>query len=150
MPGLADHVKKVKHQITIKRYAPATVFNYPRGIAQIILHFGKSPLFLHPDEINAHLFNLKNNTNLSAAYFKHGVLRTALSFKVYDFENRIIKLPGIKSSRKLPSIFSFKELNLVKAACNQPKWKKLTISWMALAAQKLDFNPLKCTHCKAI
>jgi hypothetical protein len=43
VPGFAEHVRKFEHQITIKIYAPSTVFSYSRGIAQISLqNLGKN------------------------------------------------------------------------------------------------------------
>jgi integrase/recombinase XerD len=116
VPGFAEHVIKFEHQITIKSYAPATVFSYSRGIAQISLHFGKSPLDLDPDEINAYLYKLKTDSNLSDTYFKHAVYGLRFFFRVYDMEDRVIRLPGIKSSRRLPTVFSYQELRLLFSA----------------------------------
>lgn len=113
VPGFADHIVKFEHQITIKSYAPATVYSYSRGIAQISLHFGKSPLDLDPDEINAWLYSLKRNENLSDTYFKHAVYGLRFFFRVYDMEDRVIRLPKLKGSQKLPVVFSQEELRLL-------------------------------------
>ena len=116
VPGFADHIIKFEHQITINAYAPATVFSYTRSVAQISLHFGKSPLELDADEINSYLFDLKESTKLSPTYFKHAVYGLRFFFRVYDREDKVIRLPQLKASRKLPTIFSQQELrSLFKA-----------------------------------
>ena len=110
IPGFAAHIRKFEHQITIKSYASATVYSYTRSIAQISLHFGKSPLELDPDEINAYLYELKCEKSHSATYFKHAVYGLRFFFRVYDREDRAIRLPQLKASRKLPVVFSQSEL----------------------------------------
>lgn len=40
------------------------------------------------------------------------------------------------------------ELNLAKAALNQPKWEKVNYGWAEIARDKLDYNPLQCPVCK--
>lgn len=113
VPNFKEHILRFEHQITIKSYAPATVYSYSRGIAQISLHFGKSPLDLDADEINAYLFSLKANESLSDTYFKHAVYGLRFFFRVYDMEDRVIRLPQLKGSRKLPTVFSQRELRLL-------------------------------------
>jgi hypothetical protein len=73
VPGFALHIRKFEEQITIKAYAESTVFSYSRSIAQISLHFKKSPLDLEADEINSYLFTLKQDKDLSDTFFKHAV-----------------------------------------------------------------------------
>ena len=110
VPGFQDHIGKFEEQITIKSYSESTVFSYSRAIAQITLYFKKSPIDLEPDEINSYLFTLKNNKDLSDTYFKHAVYGLRFFYRVYDLEDRAIRLPNLKNNRKLPLVFSQEEL----------------------------------------
>ena len=41
------------------------------------------------------------------------------------------------------------ELNIAKTELKQPKWEKQKYSWIEICQQKLDYNPLACSHCGA-
>jgi integrase/recombinase XerD len=110
VPGFADHIRKFEEQITIKSYAPSTVFSYSRCIAQISLYCKKSPLDLEPEEINSYLYALKKDKDLSDTFFKHTVYGLRFFYRIYDLEDRAIRLPSMKNNRKLPVVFSQEEL----------------------------------------
>lgn len=110
IPGFSDHIRKFEEQITIKSYSPSTVFSYSRCIAQISLYCKKSPLDLDPDEINSYLFSLKSDKDLSDTFFKHTVYGLRFFYRIYDLEDRAIRLPSMKNKRKLPVVFSQQEL----------------------------------------
>lgn len=42
-----------------------------------------------------------------------------------------------------------KELNIAKVELKQSVWVKQKYSWIEICQQKLDYNPLACTHCGA-
>lgn len=113
VPGFADHIRKFEHQITIKSYSESTVFSYSRSIAQISLYFKKSPLDLEADEINSYLFSLHQDKDLSDTYFKHAVYGLRFFYRVYELEDRAIRLPNLKNNHKLPVVFSQEELRLL-------------------------------------
>ena len=110
VPGFAEHIRKFEEQITIKSYSKSTVFSYSRSIAQISLYFKKSPLDLDADEINSYLYSLRMDNDLSDTYFKHAVYGLRFFYRVYDLEDRAIRLPNLKNNRKLPVVFSQEEL----------------------------------------
>lgn len=110
VPHFSDHIRKFEEQITLKSYSESTVFSYSRGIAQISLYFKKSPLELDPDEVNSYLYTLASNRELSDTYFKHAVYGLRFFFRVYDLEDRALRLPGLKGQKKLPTVFSQEEL----------------------------------------
>jgi len=89
------------------------MFSYSRATAQISLYFKKSPLDLESDEINSYLFSLGQDTGLSDTYFKHAVYGLRFFYRVYDLEDRAIRLPNLKNNRKLPVVFSQQELRLL-------------------------------------
>lgn len=125
VPGFADHIIKFEHQITIKSYSESTVFSYSRAIAQISLYFKKSPLDLEPDEINAYLCSLRQDKALSDTYFKHAVYGLRFFYRVYDLEDRAIRLPNLKNNRKLPVVFSQQELRRLLIAPQRLKQRVL-------------------------
>lgn len=125
VPGFAGHISKFEQQITIKSYSASTVFSYSRSIAQISLHFGKSPLDLDAEEINAYLYTLRQNKDLSDTYFKHAVYGLRFFFRVYDLEDRAIRLPNLKNDRKLPVVFSQEELRRLFRAPQRLKQRVL-------------------------
>lgn len=125
VPGFAEHIRKFEEQITLKSYAESTVFSYSRGIAQISLHFGKSPLDLDADEINAYLYSLAQHKDLSDTYFKHAVYGLRFFFRVYDLEDRALRLPNLKGQKKLPTVFSQQELRRLFKAPQRLKQRVL-------------------------
>ena len=125
VPGFAEHIVKFEQQITIKSYAESTVFSYSRAIAQVSLYFKKSPLDLDPEEINSYLYELAKDKGLSDTYFKHAVYGLRFFYRVYDLEDRAIRLPNIKNERKLPTVFSQQELRKLFKAPQRLKQRVL-------------------------
>lgn len=125
VPKFADHIRKFEHQITIKSYSESTVFSYSRSIAQISLYFKKSPLDLDADEINSYLYTLRQDKDLSDTYFKHAVYGLRFFYRVYDLEDRAIRLPSLKNNRKLPVVFSQEELRRLFKAPQRLKQRVL-------------------------
>lgn len=125
VPGFSDHIRKFEEQITIKSYSPSTVFSYSRCIAQISLYCKKSPLDLEPDEINSYLYAMKNDKDLSETFFKHTVYGLRFFYRIYDLDERAIRLPSMKNNRKLPSVFSQEELRRLFKAPQRLKQRVL-------------------------
>ncbi len=125
VPKFREHIERFEHQITIKSYSESTVFSYSRAIALISLYFKKSPLDLEADEINSYLFTLHRDTGLSDTYFKHAVYGLRFFYRVYDLEDRAIRLPNLKNNRKLPVVFSHKELRRLFKAPQRLKQRVL-------------------------
>jgi integrase/recombinase XerD len=125
IPGFKEHIRKFEEQINIKSYAPSTVFSYSRCIAQICLYCRKSPLDLDLDEINSYLFAMKTDRDMSDTFFKHTVYSLRFLFRVYDREDRAIRLPSMKNKRKLPVVFSQQELQRLFKAPQRLKQRVL-------------------------
>jgi integrase/recombinase XerD len=125
IPGFKEHIRKFEEQINIKSYAPSTVFSYSRCIAQICLYCRKSPLDLDLDEINSYLFAMKTDRDMSDTFFKHTVYSLRFLFRVYDREDRAIRLPSMKNKRKLPVVFSQQELRRLFKAPQRLKQRVL-------------------------
>jgi len=110
VPDFIEHFAKFEQQMVIGGYSSSTLFNYSRAVAKISLHFKKSLLDLDPDEVNQFLFLLAKEKKASSTYFKHTVYGLRFFFRLYDLEDRVLKLPTISNDRKLPTVFSREEL----------------------------------------
>ncbi len=110
VPYFKEHYAKFEQQKTIGGYSSSTLFNYSRSVARISLHFKKSLLDLDPEEVNQYLFVLAKEKKASSTYFKHAIYGLRFFFRLYNMEDRVLKLPTIKSDRKLPVVLSGAEL----------------------------------------
>jgi integrase/recombinase XerD len=110
VPDFKEHYAKFEEQVTIGGYSSSTLFNYSRAVAKVSLHFNKSLLDLDPDEVNQWLFLLAKEKKASSTYFKHTIYGLRFFYRLYDLEDRVLKLPTVKNDRKLPIVLSGKEL----------------------------------------
>ena len=110
VPDFKEHFAKFEQQMVIGGYSPSTLFNYSRAVAKISLYFKKSILDLDPDEVNEFLYALAKEKKASSSYFKHTVYGLRFFFRLYDLEDRVLRLPIVKNDRKLPIVLSRKEL----------------------------------------
>jgi len=110
VPDFVSHYQKFEEQMVIGGYSSSTLFNYSRAVGSLALRFKKSPLELEDEEINSFLFSVAKEKKASSTYFKHMVYGLRFFFRLYDREDRVIKLPTIKSDRKLPVVLSRPEL----------------------------------------
>ncbi len=113
VPNFVEHFSKFEEQAVIGGYSSSTIFNYSRAVAKVSLYFGKSVLDLDADEVNAFLFELAKKKKASSTYFKHTIYGLRFFFRLYDLEDRVLKLPSIKNKRKLPDVFSREELKIL-------------------------------------
>ena len=125
VPHFKEHMVKFDEQVTLKSYAEATVFSYSRAIAQISLYFKKSPLYLDPEEINSYLFELRTKDDKSDTYFKHAIYGLRFFFRIYDLDDRALRLPSLKKTHKLPVVFSQEELRRLFMAPQRLKQRVL-------------------------
>jgi len=87
-------------------------------VAKVSLHFGKSILDLDPDEVNAFLFQLAKEKKASSTYFKHTVYGLRFFFRLYGLEDRVLRLPTVKSDRKVPVALIYSAGLRVSEVCN--------------------------------
>ena len=67
------------------------------------------------------LFDLKQGKNHSLSYFKHTVYGLRFLFRIYELEDKAIKLPTLKKKHTLPVVLSVTE---VKRLMSAPKLLK--------------------------
>jgi site-specific recombinase XerD len=110
VPDFREHYAKFEQQTVIGGYSPSTIFNYSRAVAKISLHFKKSILDLDAEEVNEFLFMMAKENGANSTYFKHSVYGLRFFFRLYDLEDRVLKMPTISNDRKVPIVLSAEEL----------------------------------------
>ncbi|MBL4861391.1 MAG: tyrosine-type recombinase/integrase [Crocinitomicaceae bacterium] len=116
VPGFVEHFKKFERQVVIGGYSSSTLYCYGRAVAKVSLYFNKSLLHLDADDVNEFLYALAKDKKASSTYFKHTVYGLRFFYRLYDMEDRAIRLPVIRNDRKLIVVFSRAELKSLFAA----------------------------------
>ena len=108
--------KRLEQKVMLGGLSNSTLLNYGRCIAKISLHFKCIPTQLDEEQVNGYLQHLLIGQKPSRSYFKHTVYGLRFLFRIYDLEDRIIKLPSLKRENKLPVVLSPKECKQLFAA----------------------------------
>jgi len=111
--GFTPMYKKLEQKVILGGLSNSTLLNYGRCIAKISLHFKVPAIALDEQQINGYLQFLLTNIKPSKSYFKHTVYGLRMLYRIHDLEDRIIKLPTLKRSNKLPVVLSPKECKLI-------------------------------------
>ena len=112
----ATMFQRLEQKVLLGGLSDSTLLNYGRCIAKISLHFKCIPIHLDEEQINGYLQHLLIGQKPSRSYFKHTVYGLRFLFRMYDLEDRIIKLPALKRDNKLPVVLSTKECKALFAA----------------------------------
>ncbi len=108
--GFAALFAKLEQKIILGSLSKSTLLNYGRCIAKISLHFKCIPTLLDEEQINGYLQHLLTNPQQpSKSYFKHTVYGLRFLFRTFNMEDRIVKLPTLKRSNKLPVVLNQSE-----------------------------------------
>jgi integrase/recombinase XerD len=67
VPEFEKVVHKLDQQVTLRGQSKSTLQNYIRRIALLVVHFGKLPQQIDPEEINEYLVALARDPNLLPA-----------------------------------------------------------------------------------
>lgn len=117
VPEFASVVHKLEQQVTLRGQSKSTLNNYIRRIALCVLHFGRLPEQLDPEEINEYLVSLAlDPKSPSRSSFKHMVYGLRYYFRLLGMNKNAIALPSLKKEAKLPVILNAKELRELFAA----------------------------------
>jgi site-specific recombinase XerD len=108
--------ERLEQKVLLGGLSDSTLLNYGRCIAKISLHFKCIPTALEEEQINGYLQHLLVGQAPSRSYFKHTVYGLRFLFRMYDLEDRIIKLPTLKRDNKLPVVLSTQECKALFAA----------------------------------
>ena len=117
VPEFENVVHKLEQQVVLRGQSKSTLNNYIRRIALFVLHFGKLPELIDPDEINEYLVALAlNPKSPSRSSFKHMVYGLRYYYRLLGMNKNAIALPSLKKDTKLPVILNRQELKELFAA----------------------------------
>lgn len=117
--------EKLEQKVILGGLSNSTLLNYGRCIAKISLYYKKVPIELEEEEINGYLQHLLTKVKPSISYFKHTVYGLRFLYRMYNLEDRIIKLPSINRQNVLPIVLSKKECKKLFASGRILKHKML-------------------------
>jgi integrase/recombinase XerD len=117
VPDFENVVHKLEQQVTLRGQSKSTLQNYLRRIALFVIHFGKLPEQIDPDEINEYLVALaRDPKSPSRSSFKHMVYGLRYYYRLLGMNKNAIALPSLKKDTKLPVILNRYELKELFAA----------------------------------
>lgn len=117
LTGFSDLCHLLERDIILNGKAQKTYECYIHQIACISLHFNKLPGEISDDQIADYLFKIKKENSYSESYFKFTVFGLRYLFRLFEREDRTIKLPHIPHTKTLPVILSQEECkNLFSAS----------------------------------
>lgn len=108
--GFAKMYDHLEQKVVLGGLSESTLLNYGRCIARISEHFSCVPMVLEEEQINGYLYALKKENNRSNSYFKHTVYGLRYLFRMYDRDDKAVKLPPLKRDNQLPVVLSQEEV----------------------------------------
>ena len=109
VPGFRDAYAKFIERVTIDQNSTSLITNYGRNLAHLALHFSRVPHLVSTDEINSYLYQLTVHQQQSISYFKQTVYGLRYWFRLFQLDDRALKLPIIKKTFSLPVVLSKEE-----------------------------------------
>lgn len=117
VPDFKKVTKRMEEQVVLRGQSISTLSNYIRRIAAFVVHFGKLPEQIEPDEINTFLVALaRDPRSPSRSTFKHMVYGLRYYYRLLGMNKNAIALPSLKGDTKLPVILNRAELKELFAA----------------------------------
>lgn len=117
VPEFENVVRKLDHQVELRGQSKSTLNNYIRRIALFVIHFGKLPEQIDPEEINEYLVSLaRDPKSPSRSSFKHMVYGLRYYYRLLGMNKNAIALPSLRKETKLPVILNPQELKALFAA----------------------------------
>ena len=117
VPEFENVVRKLEQQVVLRGQSKSTLNNYILRIAMFVIHFGKLPEQIEPEEINEYLAALaRDPKSPSRSSFKHMVYGLRYYYRLLGMNKNAIALPSLKKETKLPVILNYRELRELFAA----------------------------------
>jgi integrase/recombinase XerD len=89
VPGFENVVRKLEQQVVLRGQSESTLKNYMQRIALFVVHFGKLPEQIDPDEINEYLAALaRDPRSPSRSSFKHMVYGLRYYYRLLGIEQK--------------------------------------------------------------
>lgn len=117
IPEFENVVRKLDQQVELRGQSKSTLNNYIRRIALFVIHFGKLPEQIDPEEINEYLIALaRDPKSPSRSSFKHMVYGLRYYYRLLGMNKNAIVLPSLRKDTKLPLILNHQELKALFTA----------------------------------
>lgn len=111
--GFKTLLEDMQTSIQLSALSESTYFNYSRKLAQIVLYYKRMPEELSEQEVYDFLsIQMNGARSYSKSEYKHLVYSLRYYFKMKNIQNSI-RLPSIKSEKKLPIVLNQTECQLL-------------------------------------
>lgn len=125
VPGFREAFSRFEERLVLDQCSKSMLSNYGRNLAHLALHFGQVPHEVSVDEINSYLYRLTVHENYSESFFKQTVFGLRYWFRLFDMDDKALKMPVIKKRETLPTVLSKEECKQIFAAPRTLKHKFL-------------------------
>ena len=108
--GFRKLYEELDDKVRLSGQSESTLKNYGRKLAQLSLHFGKLPQNVAEKEMNRYLASLaRNSKSPSLSDFKFAVYGLRYCYRLLGIGDKIVNLPQIRRSNKLPVVLNYQE-----------------------------------------
>ena len=105
VPEFEKVVRKLDQQVTLRGQSKNALQNYIRRIALFVVHFGKLPQQIDPEEINEYLVALaRDPKSPSRSSFKHMVYGLRYYYRLLGMNKNAIALPALKKTEFITTL----------------------------------------------
>lgn len=123
--GFAELWHLVERRITLSGQSPKTLTCYGRSLAQMALHFGRSPVEVDEEEVMEYLYTLAKERQFSESYFKFSVYALRYAYRMLEMDDKRLSLPVMKKKQTLPTVLSKQECRVLFGASRLLKHRVL-------------------------
>jgi site-specific recombinase XerD len=108
--GFRQLYQELDDKVRLSGQSPSTLNNYARKLAQLSLHFGKLPQHISEKELNKYLADMARQSKTpSLSDFKFAVYGLRYCYRLLGMNDKLVKLPSIKHTNKLPVVLNYQE-----------------------------------------
>ena len=112
--GFRGLYQELDDKVRLSGQSPSTLTNYARKLAQLSLHFGKLPQHISEKELNQYLAQMARQSKTpSLSDFKFAVYGLRYCYRLLGMNDKLVKLPSIKHSNKLPVVLNYQECKVL-------------------------------------
>jgi site-specific recombinase XerD len=120
--GFRNLYQELEEKVRLSGLSNSTLGGYSRKLAHLSLHFGKLPQHISEKEINKYLAaKARESKTPSLSDFKTTVFGLRYCYRLLGMNDKVVKLPKIKRTNKLPVVLNYEEC---KALFNAPEHLK--------------------------
>lgn len=124
--GFRNLLQELDDKVRLSGQSMSTLSNYSRKLAALSLHFGKLPQHISEKDVNKYLAQLARQSKTpSLSDFKFTVYGLRYCYRLMGIDDRIVHLPQIKHTSKLPVVLNYEECKALFSASDLLKHRIL-------------------------